>query len=252
MTSTPIQIEAARRPVKVAETFADTVQGEGPSTGHPAAFIRFSGCNLTCGRGPDTGPSGKAPWNCDTPYTWDTTRFDLTEESRREEVEDLVAWALARPEELIVITGGEPLLQAAVVPLVQLLRQGGKRVEIETNGTIAPAAELVAAGADFNVSPKLSNSGVAEDKRIVPEALRAFAASGQSRFKFVVQDVADLDEIGGLEREYGLAPIWVMPEGTTQEVVLAGMRAVVDKVVARGWRLGTRLHVFLWGDERGK
>ncbi|MGH3869134.1 MAG: 7-carboxy-7-deazaguanine synthase QueE [Pseudonocardiaceae bacterium] len=233
------EITPIGRPVKLAETFAGTLQGEGPSTGQPAAFIRFSGCNLTCG------------W-CDTPYTWDTSRYDLAAESYRENVDALVAWASECSEDLIVITGGEPLLQRSVVPLVQQLWQAGKQIEVETNGTIAPPAELLAAGPRFNVSPKLGNSGVKEDRRIVPAALREFAASGLARFKFVVQDIADLAEVEALERAYGLSPIWVMPEGKAEAEVLAGMRALAGPVVSRGWRLGTRLHVLLWGDERGR
>ena len=237
--SLPLADLSAPRPLKLAETFHSTVQGEGPSAGHPAAFIRLSGCNLAC------------TW-CDTPYTWDTDRFNLREESYRRPVDDLAAWALGRPEELIVVTGGEPLLQPAVVPLVERLRRGGKRVEIETNGTVAPSVGLVQTCPDFNVSPKLGNSGVAVERRIVPDALRAFADSGLARFKFVVRHLDDLAEIEALEREFGLSPIWVMPEGTTQAAVLEGMRALVDASAARGWRLGSRMHVLLWGDERGR
>ncbi|KUO04811.1 7-carboxy-7-deazaguanine synthase QueE [Streptomyces caeruleatus] len=230
-----------RRSLRIAETFADTVQGEGPSTGTPALFIRFMLCNLIC-RG------------CDTPYTWDSSRFDLRAESKWRSIDDLLGWVLGRPEKLVVITGGEPLLQPELLTLVQELRAAGRDVEIETNGTIPPAKELVDAGPWFNASPKLSGfgSGMPQSRRIVPDALRALAASGRTRWKFVVTDPCELDEIAGLEATYGLAPISVMPEGTTPEAVLDGMRTLVEPVAGRGWRLGTRLHVLLWGDERGR
>ncbi|OIJ86424.1 7-carboxy-7-deazaguanine synthase QueE [Streptomyces colonosanans] len=252
MTAELVGTPRRRRTLRIAETFADTVQGEGTSTGVPAAFIRFSLCNLTC-RGTGAATAGRGA-GCDTPYTWDTTRFDLQAESTWRDIDELVDWALSRPEKLVVVTGGEPLLQPGVLPLVQELRAADRDVEIETNGTIIPPLELVAAGPWFNVSPKLSGfgSGMPERKRIVPDALRAFASSGRARWKFVVQDPAELDEIAALEAAYGLTPIFVMPEGTSAEAVLDGMRTLAMPVMERGWRLGTRLHVLLWGDQRGR
>jgi uncharacterized Zn-finger protein len=78
----------------VAECFGvetPTFQGEGPSCGHPALFIRLSRCNLTCAR-------------CDTKYTRDWSRFDPRKESTKRSVADLVAWAASSPVELVVIT----------------------------------------------------------------------------------------------------------------------------------------------------
>ncbi|MGH3922689.1 MAG: 7-carboxy-7-deazaguanine synthase QueE, partial [Pseudonocardiaceae bacterium] len=71
------------RGLLIAEQFGPTFQGEGPSVGQQALFIRLSSCNLSCS------------W-CDTPYTWDWTRFDPRVESRRVPAEDLLAWALER------------------------------------------------------------------------------------------------------------------------------------------------------------
>ncbi|MGC4857284.1 7-carboxy-7-deazaguanine synthase QueE [Micromonospora sp. DT4] len=131
----------------VAECFGvqtPTFQGEGPSCGHPALFIRLSRCNLTCER-------------CDTKYTWDWSHFDPRKESAKRSVTDLVAWAAPSPAELIVITGGEPLIQQRnLVALVRGLLAAGKRVEFETNGTIAPDPALLIDGVRFNVSPKLA------------------------------------------------------------------------------------------------
>ena len=91
-----------------------------------------------------------------------------------------MAWAASSPVELVVITGGEPLIQQRTPgALVRGLLAAGKRVEFETNGTIAPDPALVVDGVRFNVSPKLASFGVKESKSIVPAALEAFAASGQ-------------------------------------------------------------------------
>ncbi|MBN6058307.1 7-carboxy-7-deazaguanine synthase QueE [Nonomuraea sp. RK-328] len=227
----------------IAECFGvtrPTFQGEGPSSGVPALFIRLSRCNLTC------------DW-CDTKYTWDWTQFDPRKESKRRAVADLLAWALASPVELVVVTGGEPLIQQmALTPLVQGLLAGGKRVEFETNGTLVPDPALLVDGVRFNVSPKLGNSGVAEDKRIVPAALKVFADSGRAVFKFVTRTVPELDEIGALVDQYGLAPVYVMPEGTTAEGLVKTTRALADAVAARRWLFTPRLHVLAFTETRGR
>jgi organic radical activating enzyme len=112
-------------------------------------------------------------------------------------------------------------------------------------------AEAVAA---FNVSPKLAGFAAVLDfaRRINPAALTALAGTGKAVFKFVVTSRADLAEIAALRREYRLDPVWVMPEGTTAERVLAVMREVAADVLASGWHLTSRLHVLLWGDQRGR
>jgi organic radical activating enzyme len=240
MTTATPQGTSPARTLWIAETFAGTIQGEGPSAGTPAMFIRTSGCDLEC------------RW-CDTPYTWDRVRFDLSAERARRSVVELAAWAAARPELLTVLTGGEPLMQQrALVPLARALVGLGKRVEIETNGTYAPAAELTCLGVHYNVSPKLANVGMPTSRAIRPDALAAFAATPNRVFKFVVCDPSDLDQVDALVAGYGLTEVWVMPEGTTPRAVIDGMRALVPAVAGRGYRISPRLHVVLWGDERGR
>ncbi|MGW1306037.1 7-carboxy-7-deazaguanine synthase QueE [Streptomyces sp. NPDC002514] len=233
--------DATRRLI-VAERFGvevPTFQGEGPSCGHPALFIRLSRCNLTCTR-------------CDTKYTWDWSRFDPRKESTKQTVADLVAWATSSPVELVVITGGEPLLQQArLVPLVEQLLAAGKRVEFETNGTVTPVPGLVVDGVRFNVSPKLSSFGMDEAKSVVPAALEAFVVSGRAAFKFVASSAADLDRISELTDTHRLAPVWVMPEGTA-EAITATTRVLADTVAARRWHFTTRLHVLAFADARGR
>ena len=164
-----------------------------------------------------------------------------------------MAWAASSPVELVVITGGEPLIQQAQAGAARRgLLAAGKRVEFETNGTIAPAPELVVDGVRFNVSPKLASFGVDEAKSIVPAALEAFVASGRAAFKFVASAVADLDRIAELADAHRLAPVWVMPEGTTAEAITATTRVLADAVAARHWHFTTRLHVLAFADARGR
>ncbi|RBM04627.1 7-carboxy-7-deazaguanine synthase QueE [Streptomyces sp. PT12] len=233
----------------VAETFGPTFQGEGPSAGQQAVFIRLSRCNLSCG----THPS--ASWACDTPYTWDWERFDPKdpEVARRESVGALLAWALSLPPRLVVVTGGEPMLQwRGLERLAVGLRAAGREVEVETNGTLVPDSALVEAVTAFNVSPKLAAAGDSERRRIVPDALASLARCGKARFKFVVTHLGELEEIAALVRRFALREVWVMPEGTTAGAVLEGLRAVAEETLARGWHLSARQHVLIWGDGRGR
>jgi 7-cyano-7-deazaguanosine (preQ0) biosynthesis protein QueE len=224
----------------VAEVFGPTLQGEGPSAGRRCGFVRLGGCNLDCS------------W-CDTPYTWDWTRFTPERELRRVAVSEVVDTVEAMDVDMLVITGGEPLLQArALLPLLAAAGERGWRVEVETNGTVAPPPELAAQVAAFNVSPKLANSGIGEAVRIRPAALEALRATGRAVFKFVVTAASDLDEVAALVAAHRLEPVYVMPEGTTAEVIVARMRELAGPALERGFHLTTRLHILLWGDQRGR
>jgi 7-carboxy-7-deazaguanine synthase len=154
----------------------------------------------------------------------------------------------------LVLTGGEPLLhQRALAPLLASLKGAGFFVEVETNGTIAPSAELAASVDCFNVSPKISNSLVEEGARIRPDSLKALARSGKAWFKFVVCDQKDLAEIEGMLSEFSLPRdrVILMPEGIDATTLLARGRWLVDVCKERGFRFSLRLHILLWGNRRG-
>jgi organic radical activating enzyme len=96
----------------------DTIQGEGPFTGHRAVFVRLAGCNLQCP-------------GCDTNYTSDRKTVHVL---------DLVSMVkeMRKSPHLVVITGGEPFRQN-ITPFVNALGSLGYTVQIETNGTLAPS-----------------------------------------------------------------------------------------------------------------
>lgn len=226
----------------VNEIFGPTVQGEGPSAGQLAMFVRLYGCSLSC------------RW-CDTAWTWDAARFDLAGEQHPMTVNAVLQQLRGQMPGLVVITGGEPLLQqdglATLAEGITSARVAG-RVEVETSGTIPPWPALTAAVTAFNVSPKLAHSGLRRSQRIRPEVLRQFAATGKAVFKFVACGLEDLDEISEIVTASGLAPVWVMPEGCDSATVLTRMRVLADQVIARGWNLTPRLHVLLWEDQRAR
>jgi 7-cyano-7-deazaguanosine (preQ0) biosynthesis protein QueE len=226
----------------VSEVFGPTIQGEGPSAGRCAGFIRLGGCNLRC------------RW-CDAAYTWDAARYDLREETRRLAVEEIAARALQGGPPLVVITGGEPLLHQAQPGWDLLLDRLAARaeIEIETNGTVM-AAPATLSVARLNVSPKLAHSGDPRAARIRPAVLAGLADTRRAVFKFVCRDIADLDEAEEIAVRAAIPAhrIWIMPEGTTREEITARLALLAQPAADRGWNITTRLHIHAWGNERGR
>lgn len=222
----------------VSEVFGPTIQGEGPSVGQVAGFVRLGRCNLAC------------KW-CDSGYTWDWQRYDPAEELHTVPVASLLEQLDAMAVGMVVVTGGEPLLQQRhLLPLLEEAKERSWRVEVETSGTIAP--DLPHGLVDqFNVSPKLSNSGNERRRSYRPEVLRAFQATNRAVFKFVACAPSDLSEVDAIVRECQLHPVYVMPEGTDAGTLAARMQELAGPVLERRWNLTPRLHVLLWGDRRG-
>lgn len=230
--------------VVVSEVFGPTLQGEGPSLGMRAGFVRLGGCNLHCS------------W-CDTPYTWDADRFDLRSEMTRRPVSDIVDDVRAMQPSVVVVTGGEPLLwqdKAGWLPLICGLADIAP-VEVETNGTQVP--DINAPVSCYNVSPKLAHAGDPAEERIVRPALDALAGlarQGRAVLKVVVRDAADVGRAGKLVRllDWPTDCAYVMPEGTDAATLVQRHRDLAGAVLEEGLNMTTRLHVFCWGEERGR
>ena len=228
----------------ISEVFGPTFQGEGRSFGKRAAFIRLGGCNLSCS------------W-CDTPYTWDAKRYDLRREMSRASVDHIIGQVERMRPDVVVITGGEPLLQQGQPAWMRLL-SGLSNVEIETNGTVTPSVFTEAYVAFFTVSPKLANSGDPETMRLRPETLARYAGlsrrDNRAVLKIVVTCEEDVAAAAGLAAEYDwpLRNVYVMPEGTTAEKVVAGAQALAEAALFHGVGMTTRLQVLAWGAERGR
>ena len=230
----------SRLPDGSPETF-HSLQGEGVTLGTPTVFLRLALCNLRCA------------W-CDTKYTWDWEHYDHERE--------VVALSLPEVERLIlrygcphlVITGGEPLLQqTSLLPLCRALKSRGFFIEVESNGTLTPGEELAGLVAQWNISPKTSNSGNSVEAREVADTLRFFSGLQNAYFKFVVDREDDLLEIEGLAATYQLPKerIVLMPQATSAETLLEKSRWLSAHCLTGGYRFSTRLHILLWGDKRG-
>jgi Organic radical activating enzymes len=210
--------------IRVTEIFR-SIQGEGMRAGFPCAFIRLTGCSLRC------------VW-CDSAYAFHG--------GREMSVSDAVEKVLALGTELVEVTGGEPLEQEGVYPLMELLLEAGKTVLLETGGHVP--LDRVDPRVVKIVDVKAPGSGMQAAN--LPENLKRLAPHDE--LKFVLADQRDFDWAMDLVRARDLdgnnvvtfSPVW---EGLSVSDLAAWIR---DS--GRNIRLGLQLHKFLWGDVPGR
>ena len=237
-----------------------SIQGEGPTAGTPAVFLRLKGCNLTCG-GLDTvrtkTTDNGATWRCDTIETW--LQGEKIDTKTVLHTWNINRWLMAIEDGAhLVITGGEPLLQQQ--ELINFLKTLevllGKKpfVELETNGTIIPKEELAHAISQFNVSPKLVNSGMPIERRLIPEAIHWFAKQPNAYFKFVLNSSDDWLEV---EEDF-LDPfqipksrVLVMPAASTRKEVITKCQELALMCQRESVRLSPRLQLLFWDSTTG-
>jgi organic radical activating enzyme len=233
--------------VPVSEVFP-AWQGEGPATGQACTFLRLGLCNLHCS------------W-CDTPFTWDRTRYDVAAECPPRTADWIVDKVTDHPARLIVLSGGEPLMhrgnRALLAALDELVQFHGRELHVETNGTLVPSTELLDMTGLFVVSPKIAQTDDPISKRIKPGVLTYFAAlalQDQAIFKFVARHEDDVHAISRLVRDIGIPArcVWVMPEGTNALDLIATHRAIAPLLEQTGFNPSSRLHVLLYGNQKGK
>lgn len=191
--------------MRIAEVYR-SIQGEGLLTGTPSVFVRASGCNLRC-------------WFCDTPHaSWKPEGRDLS-------VDEVVAAVEEWDCRHVVVTGGEPMLFAELIPLCERLRRARRHVTIETAGTLF----LPVTANLMSISPKLSGSTPDHERhahwarrhertRLRPEVIRRLIAEHVYQLKFVVDTPEELAEVDALLDQ--LPPVdpervLLMPQGVT-------------------------------------
>jgi len=250
--------------MRISQIFGPTIQGEGAAAGRHCLFVRTYNCNLEC------------TW-CDTAYTWADTPQKAAKHRdgilyRRDDphlglkemsVEDVLfeldkLWRWRERPTIIVVSGGEPLMQQeALTRLGKTLRTSCCEMHIETAGTIAPTYELVMNTNQFNVSPKLANSGNRLEMRYKPATLRVLSGTRKAWFKFVVTAdtmTADFKEIDAIVSECDIPPrkVMVMPEGTSTDGTIKTAKIIIDEALQRGYGLSFRSHILIWGDDPDK
>jgi 7-carboxy-7-deazaguanine synthase len=203
-----------------------SIQGESTHAGRPCVFVRLTACDLRCS------------W-CDTPYAF--------HEGRKMSVDDVVGQVRDYGCDVVEITGGEPLLQADVYPLMQRLLDEGRTVMLETGGHRSVAE--VPAGVIRVIDVKCPGSGeAAKNHWDNLSHLRPY-----DEVKFVIKDRADYDYASGVVAKHALFD-------RCAAVLFSPVHGVLDPKQLAEWILADRLpvrlqlqaHKYVWGaDVRG-
>lgn len=203
-----------------------SIQGESTFAGEPCVFVRLTACDLRC------------RW-CDTPYAF--------HEGRKMSIDDTLAAVDAYGCSTVEVTGGEPLLQADVYPLMQRLLEAGKTVLLETGGH--RSIKDVPAGVIRIVDIKCPGSG--ESGRNDWSNLALLTSSDQ--VKFVIADRADYEFARDVVRRERL-------DGRCGAVLFSPVHGELHPRVLSEWvledrlpvRVQMQLHKYIWGaDVRG-
>ncbi len=200
-----------------------SIQGESTHTGRPCVFVRLTACDLRC------------TW-CDTPYAF-------TEGSKMT-VDDVVTRVAGYGCDLVEVTGGEPLLQRDVYPLMQQLLDSGRTVMVETGGHLS--IKDIPSGVIRIVDVKCPGSG--ESDRNHWENLAIVTPTDE--VKFVLRDRADYEFARDVVARHELV-------GRTAAVLFSPVHNILPAKDLAAWMLEDRLpvrlqlqaHKFIWNAE---
>ncbi|HYX19738.1 MAG TPA: radical SAM protein [Thermoanaerobaculia bacterium] len=210
--------------LRVTEIFR-SLQGESTRAGFPCAFVRLTGCSLRC------------VW-CDTEYAFHGGA-EMT-------VADAAARALEFGTRLVEVTGGEPLEQEGVYPLIDRLLAADRTVLLETGGHVP--LDRVDPRVVKIVDVKAPGSGMAAAN--LPENLERLQPHDE--LKFVIADRRDFDWSLAMVRERRLDAARVVTFSPAWQSLSPGTLAEWVRDSGRDIRLGLQLHKVLWGDGPGR
>ena len=212
-----------------------SLDGEGPTAGELAYFVRFADCNLRCS------------W-CDTAYSWDGTT--QVQHKTPQQIYDAIQASGIRN---VTLTGGEPLIQADILPLLQLLADDDLLlVHIETNGSVDIAPFRQACPADniiYILDYKLPASNM--ESQMCMANLQQVTCTDV--YKFVIASEADLHRAVELVQQYDLQDRCQVFFSPVRELIdpLVIVDTMKEKRLNRV-RLQLQLHKILWPkDMRG-
>lgn len=220
--------------MKVTEIFY-SLQGEGMLSGIPSVFIRLAGCNLHC------------RW-CDTPYASQNLEFtDIG-------LSDLVEQVNSHQASHVVITGGEPMIAEGIHVLAQTLHDAGNHLTIETNGTIHPSGIVCDL---ISISPKFlihqTDRAIAETPNI--PFIQSWIDSYDFQLKFVIGGSDDIEAmqnlLSELDRDIQPTQVLLMPLGSSVREINSLTDILVETCKQYGYRYCRRLHIDLFGQQRG-
>lgn len=231
-----------------------TIQGEGKLNGIPSLFIRLAGCNLHCCW--KTAEGGLSP--CDTAYAAYQVKG-----AYQQEISDIYNTILHNSDFIrhIVITGGEPFLQATELKnLCNKLKQNKNyHLTIETNATLfdCDVAQYVDL---FSLSPKLSSSHPSQSAPTlnisIIQSFIDYALEFRKDFqlKFVCacdSDIIEIKELLSQLKGWKNEDILLMPLGGSPEILRININKTLEHCIRNGWRYCDRLHIALFGEKEG-
>jgi len=212
-----------------------SIDGEGPSAGELAAFIRFSRCNIRCS------------W-CDTKYSWDGSC-----ETESMEAEEIYAYIKESGVANVTLTGGEPLIQDGIGDLIELLSNDEfLTIRIETNGAVDISdlkKRFTASNVQFIVDYKLPDSRM--EHTMILENFSVL--DPWDVYKFVIASEKDLHRAIELVRDQRLlekCTVFFSPVVEMIDPVIIVQTMIAEKLNAVKFQL--QLHKYIWPkDKRG-
>jgi len=210
--------------IDVCELFT-SIQGESTHAGKRCAFVRLSGCNLSCSY-------------CDTSYA--------KTQGNQMSIDDVLDWVETQNCRTVEITGGEPLLQPETAILAKLLGEEGHTVLVETNGS--QDISLLPKRCIKIIDIKCPGSGAGDSFFIKNIA----ALSSRDECKFVISHREDFDWACAFLSTHRLSDICTVLFSPNHPALLAQDLAawIIEQKVPV--RLGLQLHKYIWNDARGK
>ena len=239
-------MSGTEKPLRIAEIFGPTIQGEGALIGLPTVFVRAGGCDYRCA------------W-CDSMHAVDSAYRETWAPMSTAQI-----WARVRDLSggrplTVSLSGGNPAIQD-FGPLIAMGRAEGYGFALETQGSVA--RDWFSELSMLVLSPKPPSSGEHPDWSAFDACLAAGQGAGTVVMKIVVFDDADYAWAQEVAGRYPDLPLVLQPGNpevdpavpVAAQDVADRLLWLVEKVTADGWfrpRLLPQLHVMLWGTRRG-
>ncbi|MGD6817516.1 7-carboxy-7-deazaguanine synthase QueE [Metabacillus sp. 84] len=238
--------------IPVLEIFGPTIQGEGMVIGQKTMFIRTAGCDYSCS------------W-CDSAFTWDGTAAEEIVQMDAAQVWAELYRIGGNRFSHVTVSGGNPALLKNLRSVISLLKEKGKKIALETQGS--RYQEWFTEIDDLTLSPKPPSSGMKTDFSVLRSLMDRLQAAGRiqtASLKIVIFNEEDLAYAKRIHQEFPSIPFYLQvgnddPGLTNNEVLIQNLMSryewLIDLVIEdeelNSVRVLPQLHTLLWGNKRG-